>query len=252
MQGKESNTIGGGQNNAIITLPGATVGTNIGNVIGGGGNNEIARTDQNSYNGILAGFHNRIDDNSFSFIGGGSENTTIGGASVIGGGTNNSVHGDTNTIGGGDHNNIGNATPGTPGSEWSFIGGGSSNVIDSAVGVRTSFHTIGGGEANYIGPAIRHAGIFSGSLNIVTGNCSAILGGDNNNDGGFARTGMYGTGLVGAAIPGGLGAFFVNELVIQNIPVDPTGLVVYPALPLGALYTTAPAGPWGTRPLFIK
>jgi len=66
------------------------------------------------------------------------------------------------------------------------------------------------------------------------GDCSAILGGQGNNDNGFTYTGMYGVGLNGANIPSGTGAFWANELVIPDIPVTtgppPVGY------PLGSLY----------------
>ena len=79
--------------------------------------------------------------------------------------------------------------------------------------------------------------IGGGQGNTITGSYSAIVGGKGNDEGGMGFTGMYGNGLIATVSPTTMGvpsAFWVDELVVPNIPVilTPGGLS---SLPFGAL-----------------
>ena len=122
------------------------------------------------------------------------------------------------------------------------------NFIDDGAG--TTYGVIGGGQNNYIQPGTNHSSIFSGNGNNVSGSCSSILGGSGNNDNGNPWTGIFGNAVNGLALAAGLGGFFVNELVIQNIPVITAG--TFFTMKPGELYTTAPSGSgFMLSPLFI-
>lgn len=139
---------------------------------------------------------------------------------------------------------------GTCGFTYSFIGGGTRNSIDDAAAA-TSFGVVGGGQANTICAGTNHSSIFSGNGNIVSGSCSSILGGSGNNDNGFPYTGMYGNGLIAAAVPGAPSSFWVDTLVAPNIPV--VNAITFIGLPFGALYTNVAAGaPFLGRPIYVK
>jgi hypothetical protein len=191
------------------------------------------------YSGIVSGEDNHIATGSWSIIGGGSDNfiDTDTNHSFIGGGHQNAInHGNVNSVIGGGNNNIINATP----------------AIASPLGV------IGGGQNNLIAPGVLSGAILGGDANNISGSFSAVLGGQNNNDGGFPFTGMYGNGLIATVGTGATGApsnFWVDELIAANIPVDttPGGTGIYALLPVGALYTTGPIGsPFLGRPVFVK
>ncbi len=110
---------------------------------------------------------------------------------------------------------------------------------------------IGGGQNNCVFPGTNHSSIFSGQFNKVSGSCSSVLGGSGNNDGGFPYTGMYGCNLTASLVGC---AFWVNELIVPNMPVDATGTGAYLSLPSGALYTCVLASTpsYLGRPVFIK
>ena len=186
----------------------------------GGAGHCITGFDEGRYNGIFSGLNNLIAEYNFSFIGGGAQNYINGSFNAIGGGCLNCIpQGQYNVLGGGDNNTISNPTPGTNEPLYSVIVGGQLNCIDTDVLNDTVFATIGGGHNNYIAPGAYNTAILGGDSNSLTGSCSAILGGANNNDNGFAYTGMYGVGLGGANIPSGTGALWANELVVPDIPM---------------------------------
>jgi hypothetical protein len=113
----------------------------------------------------------------------------------------------------------------------------------------------------------QHSAIGGGINNTITGNCSVIVGGENNtvngaysailggngnNDSGLPNTFIAGSGIIAAALPGGNGGLFANEIVIQNIPVITTPLA-WSNLAFGEIYTTvAPNTGLGASPLFIR
>lgn len=140
----------------------------------------------------------------------------------------NTIYGISGVITGGCNNRIGSNVAGNPFADMSFIAGG--RKLDRSTGAATTFGSIGSGQNNYIVPGTNHASIFGGQNNQVSGNCSAILGGSGNTDGGNPFVGIFGNGVVGLPLIGGNGVFFVNELVIQNIPVITAGtfLQCYP------------------------
>jgi len=221
--------------------------------IGGGNLNHIgnpaAPTYADATYGIIGtGSHNCIDtgfgiSSALNIIGNGSYNTICAGSNCSGivTGDTNILSGNHSILGGGLNNGIGNIGAPSPGADFSFLGGGSANCIDTggAPGA-TTYGTIGGGESNTIHAGTNHSSIFGGSNNQVSGNCSAILGGINNNDGGYPYTGIFGVGVTGLPLAAGNGGFFVNELVIQNIPVITA--LTYSSLQAGELYTDTPPG----------
>jgi hypothetical protein len=94
-----------------------------------------------------------------------------------------------------------------------------------------------------------------GAGNCVTGNWSAVLGGQGNFDGGYNFIGMYGNGLVATQAPSSYNvpsAFWADSVVTPNIPVVDSS--TYSLLPDGALYTNVPTSGSGylTRPVYVK
>jgi hypothetical protein len=114
---------------------------------------------------------------------------------------------------------------------------------------------------SHLAPHLKNNSLFLGMQNTAAvanfppphtayGVYSSILGGSGNNDGGFPYTGMFGNGLNGAPIAGGLGGVFVNQLVMQNVAVGPAG---YAGIPIGGLYTpVAPGTGYLASPIYIK
>jgi len=82
----------------------------------------------------------------------------------------------------------------------SFLGGGAENCIMSNASFASNFNVLGGGQQNAIDPGATHSSIFSGHKNCVAGNCSAILGGANNSDGGLNNVFIAGSGIT-ASLP---------------------------------------------------
>ena len=249
--GPLSATGGGGRSNCICS-PGYLPDGNI--IVGGLGN---LITDNGStgptQSFIGGGTGNKVTGFASSIVGG-ETNTAISDKSFVGGGSHNNVYiaSDCSFIGGGTTNSIGDSSVGgTSPAIFSFIGGGSGNCIDS-VGSGSAYGTIGGGKDNCIFPGTSHSSIFSGDTNSVSGSCSSILGGSNNNDGGFAFVGMYGNTLTATKSPASYGvpsAFWVDSLVAPSIPL--VTILTYPNLPVGALYITA-AGGFGVQQVFVK
>ncbi len=138
----------------------------------------------------------------------------------------------------------------------SFIGGGGNNSITPPAATNIDGSAIVSGRTNQI--ASNCAFIGGGNNNILTGDYSAILGGANNSDGGNSFTGIFGNNLIATTSPATMGvpsAMWVDELVIQNLPVDTTvgGTGIYASLPIGALYTNvAIGGGFLARQVFIK
>ncbi len=73
--------------------------------------------------------------------------------------------------------------------------------------------------------------------------------GNGNNDSGLPNTFIAGSGIIAAALPGGNGGLFANEIVIQNIPA--VNAITYPLLQPGQLYTVIAAPGFTNRPIFI-
>lgn len=151
---------------------------------------------------------------SFIFIGGGYCNTAASTSAVIGGGTYNCNIGGLTVIGGGTCNTIGNIA-GSFDSQFSFIGGGYCNCVDSAA-FTSNFGFIGNGQCNYVGPGTNYGTIVNGLCNTVTGNCSAILGGSGNSDGGLAWAGVFGCNVTAVSAC----AFHANNFVAPNMPAS--------------------------------
>ena len=204
------------------------------------------------FSGVFTGYGNKVHS-CFSAIFTGFENCIgatgcqngifVGRENTI---NNNSCHA---FIGTGCLNSIGAIGGAGAGNDFNIIVGGCLNNIDDT-GATTCYGVIGGGYQNFIGAGTNHASIFSGYNNQVSGSCSSILGGENNNDNGNPYTGIFGTGVNGLPLAAGNGGFFVNEMVIQNIPVI-TAATFFTLLP-GEVYTTGPVGsPFMGRPLFI-
>ncbi len=230
--------IGGGRNNNISAQS---------SFIGSGLNNTVACTPGSFFmvsSAIAGGRNNLVNGQGVnSFIGAGNQNCISGSDSAIGGGITNNIESQASFVGGGQANFI------NSGSSNSFIGGGFTNGIGISVGGNSALYSsIGGGQNNCIddtAAAVNHSGIFSGFGNTVSGSCSVVLGGLNNGDGGFPNTAVFGNTLVASVDPATMGvpsAFWVDELIVPNIPVDVTGFGIFPFLPAGALYTNVPLG----------
>jgi hypothetical protein len=197
-----------------------------------------------SFNGILSGTCNIIDfGGENAFIGAGAQNQVFGSKSSITAGVSNKVastysfvgNGEANTIncgsecsflGGGYSNNMGSGIVGDLGAIGSFMGGGESNCIDSDDNFGTTYAAIGGGQFNKVCLNTNHSSIFSGMQNTVRGNCSSILGGEGNDDGGIDYVGIFGCGVTGVVTK----AFHANNYVAQNMPSSNpsiTGVLYY-------------------------
>jgi hypothetical protein len=225
--GGAENYIGIGISNSSIV--GGCINSLCGNFafVGGGRENNVGNVTGGrlaDFSAITAGYQNCIDTSAtansfFGFVGNGESNYVCPGSNwaTVVNGQFNTICGSNSFIGSGDNNRIGGAIA-DPGADFSFIGSGQNNNIQ---------------------PNTCHGAIFSGDSNVVSGNCSAILGGQNNNDNGNPYTGIYGTGISAAAIPSGTGAFWANELVVPNIPTGflTLGIPTPPAgYPVGSLW----------------
>ena len=157
-----------------------------------------------------------------------------------------------------------------------FIGGGFFNCIIGTYGT-----IIASGSNNYIPVGSGHGGIFSGQCNFysgdwgaisgglcnslissrsfigggecnsVSGAYSAVLGGSGNTvSAAYSYAGIFGQN-VNAVMSN---AFHVEELVLQNIPIDTTatGTAAYAGLPIGALYSTCNVTGFKNKTLYIK
>jgi len=218
----------------------------------------------------MEGNYNCIGDATHTaangFIGGGQCNGVFRDLAAVVGGCQNSAHSCMSFIGGGGVNNIfiksdcsflgGGSLNGIGDSSVSpvnfatesFLGGGSMNCID-AVGANTKFGVIGGGQSNTVCAGTNHSSIFSGKGNTVSGSCSAILGGFNNNDNGLANVGIFGNNI-NNPLNMAANTFHVNSLIMQNIPA--VNAVTYAPLVSGQLYTIIAAPGFTARPVYIK
>jgi hypothetical protein len=163
--GTQSFVGGGSQNTAGFlndTICGGEANTLTGSnnsgyrFIGGGRSNKI-QAEQVSYTTICGGFGNTIYfGSSGGFIGG-------GGVAAFPGG--NFLTGTNSVLVGGQANRIGNGgvTSGTY-SEYGFLGGGFSNVIDSF----SDYSVISGGRSNTIGNSIDYGTIVGGYQAVVS------------------------------------------------------------------------------------
>ena len=163
------NSIAGGTENEITTIGGNCA-------IGGGSDNSIIDSSLLGFSIIAGGQSNQVFGD-YSAIGGGLNNTASGGFETVGGGSDNTANGDCTTISGGVDNVI------QTNASFSFIGGGSNNIIllsaygsanDSAIvgGANNqveygSGQTIGGGVANSI-KSDGMSTIAGGSNNIIS------------------------------------------------------------------------------------
>jgi hypothetical protein len=204
--------IGGGQNNVISQLFGATIAGGQGNTIGDndGWQCTIGGGSSNTITGRLAstivGGNSNSTNNNFVTMGG-RANTANGDTSTLMGGQGNTASGSHSSLIGGQGNTVGsthdvvcggqsNTTSGSDSSFWKFIGGGQANSITGAQtnhcgivsgwnntiprGGRYSF--IGGGQNNYINGLdgnYSHMSILGGSDNRTIATASAIIGGSN-------------------------------------------------------------------------
>jgi hypothetical protein len=171
-------------------------------IIGGGRNNLISIDIEHGV--IVGGFNNQFSatNGSTHFIGGGKDNKIDSnysyGSSIVGGYKNTigSGLGETSNysfIGGGYQNTIGGYY-----NQSSFIGGGYQNKISSSAGSPTHISTV----------------ICGGNNNICSGNYSAILGGQSNNDGGKNNVFILGSSITGVQ---------PNTTYVQNLDVSTTG-----------------------------
>jgi hypothetical protein len=161
--------IGAGLNNYIGPNPGQATpyDYNAGKSswIASGNYNTVAA----DYSGVGGGYRNGIQTSADdSFIGGGFQNII---ATALGYSTNNTTNVviTADVISGGGGNQITSAT-------YSFIGGGTSNTIQSLA----NDSTIGGGQQNNIQPHANWSAILGGFGNIITAQYANIGGGQNN------------------------------------------------------------------------
>lgn len=182
----EYSFIGSGSNNYIeyIVAPGQFKPSR--SFIGSGSSNYITNS---SYSGIIAGFGNKVlnnsgysfiavgsynymNDSSYSCIGAGYSNYIIQNSSYSfsGAGSNNYINSSTRSfIGTGDNNYI-------TSSGYSFIGTGANNIISST----SEYSFIGTGSVNQIQEST-YSFIGSGNSNYITNSSySGIIGGMNN------------------------------------------------------------------------
>ncbi len=149
----------------------------------------------------------------YNLIGNGSGNTVAGFFSGIALGEDNNVCGTHSMIGSGHSNCIGSASAAAAlPVDFSFIGGGESNLIDSDATNAASYGAIGGGLNNQIIAGVNHANIGGGSGNMVNGDCSNISGGDTNGIGGGASMLPAGFSFIG----GGQQNFITTTAALGN------------------------------------
>jgi len=106
-------------------------------------------------------------------------------------------------------------------------------------------------------PGINHSSIFSGYGNLLTTSCSAILGGANNTDNGYACTGIFGANILPhpllTPLVSGLGGFYVNEMTLQNAYLVPSGGCYLLCVKPGQTYTDiAPGTGYLSSQLYIQ
>ena len=184
---ENNSVICGGINNTI------QVGGTGSNFIGGGTGHYLV----GSFNGILTGTENRIDNtgtsNSAILAGQNNRITSNVRNSMIGAGLNNIVFGDNTAIVAGTGN--------TAGGNANFIGGGTGNyLIGTANGIvsgssnsisnsQATYNVILSGTSNFILSGISNSIIGAGSNNTISANNSGIFAGLNNNI--IGPTGIY-------------------------------------------------------------
>jgi trimeric autotransporter adhesin len=167
-------TIGGGTINTIQTnaYQSTIAGGNVNMIQGGAHQATIAGGDQNviqvnAIDSTIGGGTHNTNSSSYATVGGGFQNTLLGGATaaLIGGGQGNTVatSADHAAIGGGWNNII------TSGAYDSFIGGGANNTNSGGYG------TLGGGYENTVGSGA--ATLAGGYENTASGNTSTVGGG---------------------------------------------------------------------------
>lgn len=161
-----------GRNNSIVNL----LGPNLEASSIGGGNAHILQS--SSYGGIHSGYTNKIDLGNYSSISGGNTNTILDSiqsfigngnlngitsslSSVIAGGKSNYLLGSTYSVIVGGNLNVITGVVGVSSSQYSFIGGGFTHIVDNSL---NSF--IGGGATNRI--------FYSGFSSIVGGKDNGI------------------------------------------------------------------------------
>lgn len=177
--------IGGGSTNTTSYGDYNATGGGLANVvyygeygaIGGGENNSI---DNTNHGAIGGGTFNTMLYGDFNTIGGGSNNLVWNPAGyaingvTIGGGEANRAEIDYTTIAGGSNNAIISANPGT--TEYSFIGGGSLNVIDGI----SQHAVVAGGKSNQVVNAADYGTISGGEGNQINREYGTIAGGQDN------------------------------------------------------------------------
>jgi len=119
-------------------------------------------------------------------------------------------------------------------------GGIGDNFIDSNATSPATCGVIAGGFKNKDCAGIHYSSIFGGHKNTVAGNCSSILGGFNNYDGGYDNVFIAGSGIALSATVGNPNSLHVNGLWANGIPdgtLGPfnTGTIFW--LPVGVVPT---------------
>lgn len=230
--GSAQSVISGGSTNVINNLvTGGTISGGFSNTLSGAGD-VIGGGYSNSVNGgitggsvIAGGYNNQINPgifvSNYSVISGGSANVLSGPYQTIGGGGSHLINnGMNNTIGGGSANLIDTALGCT-------IGGGAQNNIQSG----RSYATIAGGQSNVLGVSADWTVIGGGLQNNITGDKSAILGGNNNTINGnnsmalgseFTINGDYSVGIGRGATIDGDGTYVFSNF---DYLTDPYGAI---------------------------
>jgi len=117
-------------------------------------------------------------------------------------------------------------------------GGIGDNFIDSNATSPATCGVIAGGFKNKDCAGIHYSSIFSGHKNTVAGNCSSILGGFNNYDGGYDNVFIAGSGIALSATVGNPNSLHVNGLWASSMCTYPTGFPYNPGtvfvLPVGS------------------
>ncbi len=164
--------IGGGDSNFIHgTVNWGTIAGGHGNDIYsqhsfiGGGHYNIIRGKSSV---IVGGWINNINGDS-SFIGGGRMNNVLSSIAVLVGGGDNSIDASSNQsfLGGGEINRIRNST-------WGVVVGGHENRIDASSGGGGNYSYMGGGDSNLI---TSQFGVINGGFGNIITNYDATIGG---------------------------------------------------------------------------
>jgi hypothetical protein len=163
--------IGGGMGNRVEQVP--LVSPPYAGTVAGGESNWVGA----SY-GTVAGGANNVVSNNYSLVSGGLANVAGGFACAIGGGQGNAILADPSIIQAANFSSIGGGVYNTiQSSPESVISGGAQNLIET-----NSYSALGGGVGNYIGVQAGLAFIGGGEYNAVRkfSSQSSVVGGSYN------------------------------------------------------------------------